>query len=217
MRKLVQWMAAWAIAVGSLAIGSNSHGAVVTLNATGGLNTGVSPSATLSFLLPADVLTINSFTFDFTYEASAAPGPILGTASLEFALLQSIPFVAGADLFGITGVYAISPTGPTNQSITASVGDPSFAFTLSDFTATYSMNSLSSTGVWNLLAGNNISIFVYNGADGSFTNVVPTITAATLTLDYNPTGGGVVPEPSTLAIALVGLAGWRGRRMLRRR
>jgi hypothetical protein len=37
-----------------------------------------------------------------------------------------------------------------------------------------------------------------------------------MTLNYNSTSGGVVPEPSTLAIALVGLAGWRGRRMLRR-
>jgi hypothetical protein len=59
-------------------------------------------------------------------------------------------------------------------------------------------------------------MLVYNGADGFPSNVTVTVLSANLKLDYNTTGGGVVPEPSTLAIALVGLAGWRGRRMLRR-
>ncbi|MFY7970080.1 MAG: PEP-CTERM sorting domain-containing protein [Pirellulaceae bacterium] len=217
---LTGWMAALSVAVGSLAMTGTSTGAVVSLNANSGLNTPIAggSSEEVSFApLPADLDTINGFTISFSYADGSTTTPSFGVGSLEVVLFQSLPIAPGASIFIAGGVYNISPSATaTAASFTSNVGDSSA--TSIDTTASlfFTLDPLSAYGLWGLSAGSTISFFFVN-ATTSPTSVAPKILSATLLLDYNPAGGGgAVPEPSTLAIALVGLAGWRGRRMLRR-
>ncbi len=216
---LTGWMAALSVAVGSLAMTGTSTGAVVSLNANSGLNTPIAggSSEEVAFALPADVATINGFTISFSYADGSTTTPSFGVGSLEVALFQSLPIAPGASIFIAGGVYNISPSAtPTAASFTSNVGDSSATSIDPSVSSFYSLDPLNATGLWGLSAGSAISFYFLN-ATTSPTSVAPQILSATLLLDYNPAGGGgAVPEPSTLAIALVGLAGWRGRRMLRR-
>ena len=215
---LTGWMAALSVAVGSLAMTGTSTGAVVSLNANSGLNTPISGggSEEVAFALPADVATINGFTISFSYADGSTTTPAFGVGSLEVTLFQS-PVALGASIFIAGGVYNISPSAtPTAASFTSNVGDSSATSIDPSVSVYYSVDPLNATGLWGLSAGSAISFYFLN-ATTSPTSVAPQILSATLLLDYNPAGGGgAVPEPSSLAIALVGLAGWRGRRMLRR-
>jgi hypothetical protein len=214
---LTGWMVALSVAVGSLAMSGTSAGAVVSLNAASGLNAPISggSSGMVEFNLPADVGTINSFTLSFTYSDGSTSTPTFGVGSLEITVAQA-PLITGSSLFAVGGVYNISPTATsTAASFTSTVGDVSATLTDSGF-ALFSLDPLSATGMWGASAGSTFPIFFTN-SDSNPTSVAPQILSATLLLNYNATGGGgAIPEPSTLAIALVGLAGWRGRRMLRR-
>jgi|688.fasta_scaffold00074_53 hypothetical protein len=224
MRQFVtRWVVALTVAVGSLAIGSASHGAVVTLNATiSNLQIGLGNTDQLQFTLPNDLTSINSIQFDFTYftdfpSVPGFPNAQNGSASLEFFFEQDTSTFP-VTVFAVGGVYSIDSglTSTVYSTPTFNVGGIGFSYTLPFLASIYQFGVLSATAPWTALAGGNIAINAYNGGDGGFTDVFPLITAATMTLNYNSTSGGVVPEPSTLAIALVGLAGWRGRRMLRR-
>jgi hypothetical protein len=215
---LTGWVAALSVAVGSLAMTGTSTGAVVSLNAVSGLNTPISGglSEEVAFALPADVATINGFTISFSYADGSTTTPSSGVGSLEVLLFQSPPTV-GASIFIAGGVYNIFPSAtPNAASFTSKVGDSSATSIDPSFPIYYTLDPLSATGLWGLSAGSAFS-FYFSNTITSPTTVRPQILSATLLLDYNPAGGGgAVPEPSTLAIALVGLAGWRGRRMLRR-
>jgi hypothetical protein len=214
---LTGWVAALSVAVGSLAMTGTSTGAVVSLSANTGLNTPISGgfSEEVSFALPADVATINGFTISFSYADGSTTTPSFGVGSLEVLLFQT-PATLGASIFIAGGVYNISPSATsTAASFTSNVGDSSATSIDPAFAFYYTLDPLSATGLWGLSAGSAFS-FYFSNTTTSPTSVTPKILSATLLLDYNTPGGGAVPEPSTLAIALVGLAGWRGRRMLRR-
>jgi hypothetical protein len=219
MRRLVlNAVIAALVGIGSLVTSDSGCAAIVNLSGVGpALNLAISEggSGPIYFALPSDFASLNSIEFDFTY-SSTGGSPSLGTASLEFVLGTD----AGAtpsEAFGVVGIYNL-PAGIVAGSFDGSpinVGTPSFSFNLPLFGSVANLISLPATAP-DFVAGSNIAMLVYNGADGFPSNVTVTVLSANLKLDYNTTGGGVVPEPSTLAIALVGLAGWRGRRMLRR-
>jgi hypothetical protein len=213
---LMGWVAAVSVAVGSLAITGTSTGAVVTLNAISGLNDPIygDQLRTVEFLLPSDVGTINGFTLSFTFD-DASTTAAFGAAYLQVVVPQAAPG-PGASIFGVVGVDNIAAGSNITITIAKGVGDASSGLTDPEW-LDYTHSPLSSTGLWGILAGANFPFFFLNSEVNGLTSVAPRITAASLTLDYNSNGGGgAVPEPSTLAIALVGLAGWRGRRMLRR-
>ena len=218
MRLFAKWMLAFSVLVGSWFMAGTSHAAVVTLNAVFGLNIPIAIGNTelLEFTLPGDLVSINSMELDFTYN-TPNPGVSIGTASLEFFFEQDAT-TSPTTAFAIGGTYGLGAgiiSGAYDGQV-LSPGDASFVYTLPFLASSYQFANLSATAPWAALAGSNLQIGVYNGGDGGFTNISPEIITATLNLNYNVAICGAVPEPSTLAIALVGLAGWRGRRMLRR-
>jgi hypothetical protein len=219
MRLFANWMLAFTVLVGSMSMAGNSYAAVVTLNAVFGLNLPIAIGNTelLEFTLPGDLVSINNMELDFTYN-TPNPGVSSGTASLEFFFEQDAT-TSPTTAFAIGGTYGLG-SGITNGAWDGQVltpGDASFLYTLPFLASSYQFGNLSATAPWAALAGNNLKIGVYNGGDGGFTTISPEIITATLKLNYNVAGSGAVPEPSTLAIALVGLAGWRGRKLVRRR
>jgi hypothetical protein len=224
MRKLIQWMAAWAIAVGSLAIGSDSRGAVVTLNWSfppgGAAFVPGGGTGSINFNLPSDLLSINKFTLTVSTEADpapAAPFPAFGNSRAQFFIEQDTSAIPGRAAFAIGETVELSHAETkTNTFSNHQVSDSSAPLTGTLLSSVYNFGPLDSGGLWDDSAGGPFSLYFGVLASEFGSSVSLRLSSATLTLDYNPTGGGVVPEPSMLAIALVGLAGWRGRRMLRR-
>ncbi|MFN5854057.1 MAG: PEP-CTERM sorting domain-containing protein [Pirellulaceae bacterium] len=218
MRLFAKWMLAFSVLVGSWFMAGTSHAALVTLDAASGLNIFIAVDTTeqLEFVLPSDLASINSMELDFRYD-TPNPGPATGTASLEFFFVQDVG-TSPVTAFAIGGIYGIGAgeTAAAYDGQTLNTNDGSFSYILPFLPSTYQFGTLSATVPWAALAGSNLVINFYNGGSGGFTNVSPEILRATLKLNYNVASSGAVPEPSTLAIALVGLAGWRGRRMLRR-
>jgi hypothetical protein len=218
MRRLVlNAVIAALVGIGSLVTSDSGCAAIVNLSATGGgaLNSplGAENGETIFFTLPNDFASLNSIELDFTYNTNSG-SPAFGTASLEFVLFIDSSALSG---FGVVGVYGLvaNISGGSYDGSPISVGTPSYSFALPFFGTRMNLTSLPGIAP-DFVAGNPIVFGLYNGADGSPSSTTITVLSANLKLDYNTTGGGVVPEPSTLAIALVGLAGWRGRRMLRR-
>jgi hypothetical protein len=190
--------------------------ASVTLSALTGTGESFGDGVTkvFSFTLPTGLTSINSFQLDFEFFTNTTTD--IGDGVLQGFLEQDTAAIPGRSAFAF-GETTIGHGSVFNWSASFNAGDSSYTLTPGFLTSQFNFGTLSSTGLWDDSAGSTFNLYYYASASSGATNVEFTATKADLILDYNTSGGGgAIPEPSTLAIALVGLAGWRGRRLLRR-
>jgi hypothetical protein len=222
MQLFAKWMLAASVLVGSLSMAVHSNAAVVALNAVSG--TGVfkddGQTGELGFSLPANLASIQNFSLTINFETdTSALG--FGTATIQVYLEQDTAALAppppGRGAFALGETSGLAHGATISPVYNAAVGASSATLSGSFLQSQFNFGPLSATGLWDDFAGSTYKVFFYVSGTNEPTSVSVRANSATMSLTYNETaGGGAVPEPSTLAIALVGLAGWRGRRMLRR-
>lgn len=223
MRWILGCLAAMTVAFSSIA-SNRCHAAVVNLSATSGLGAFVGENATgtIGFTLPGDLAGIQSFSLTVNFETNSSPVGF-GTATVQAYLLQDTALPSPPPPG--TSAFALGESGSMAHGITISptynavVGSPSATFSGSFLQGLYNFGPLVSPGLWDDAAGSTFNVFYYVSGTSGPTSVTVRANSASLTLTYDQAGGGggAIPEPSTLAIALVGLAGWRGRKLVRRR
>jgi hypothetical protein len=219
MRIFFGWLILASIAVASLSVNECSFGGVVvSLNPTTGLGTPISAGNlhNLNFQLPSDIASINSVSLSYTY-ADSTVGANIGLASLDVFFPQEAPG-AGASIFGISQVDSIAfNSSDTINSGTFTIGSSGVQLDSQLANNTFSPQTLDPVGWWVSASSSPhpFLIYFYNDAMGGSTTVKPAITSATLTINYNSTNANQVPEPTTFAMAIMGIATWAGRRVLR--
>lgn len=196
-------------------IDSSAVAASVTLSATTGTNVSFGDGVTrvFSYTLPSNLASINGFQLDFSFSTNNASD--IGDGVLQGYFEQDNASLPGRSAFSF-GETTAPQNVNFNWTMGYSVGNNSYTLTPGFLTSQFNFGTLSSTGLWDDYAGTTFELYFYASAASAATNVEFTATKADLILNYNTSSGGTIPEPSTLAIALVGLADWRGRRMLRR-